>query len=120
MGTLPGAGQTIDIDDFPPFPLKHLMGFFNDVNSGQRTDPGVRGSGRIAEILSLLVLLLFIIPGLFVRKKKDYSSKVNYDSLKRISEKLRLMGINWNKKPLYNSRSPLRTCSEVSGKQKDA
>jgi hypothetical protein len=127
MEISPGVSQTININDFPPFPLKHLMDFFHDVNSGLRTNTGLGGIGRIAEMLSLLVLLLFIIPGLFVKKKKEYSSKVSYDGLKRISEKLlepslqmRLMGINWNKKPLYNNRNLLRTGNEVSGKQKDA
>ena len=83
------------------------MDFFHDVNSGQRTNIDA-GRGGIAEKLSLLVLLLFLLPLVFVKRKKKYSSNINLDGLKRISGKPRLAGINWNKKPLYNDRNQSR------------
>ncbi|MCL2802067.1 MAG: hypothetical protein FWD28_09950 [Treponema sp.] len=102
--------QSARTADFPSFPLKHLMEFFNNVNSGKRTESGAgKGgvSGGIAGNLSLLVLLLFIFPG-FIVNKKENGLKLNFDGLKRFSVKLRTMGINWNKKLLYNEKNQLQ------------
>jgi hypothetical protein len=108
------VNQSIRISDFPAFPLKHLMEFFNNVNSGNRTDAG-EGEGAAAEAnassiserLSLLVLLLFLFPGLIVGKKDNNPNKY-LDGLKRFSGKLRLIGINWNNKLVYNGRNLFR------------
>jgi hypothetical protein len=114
-----GMDKTVNTDDFPPFPLKYLMEFFYNVNSGQVIDTGKTAhdffsTGR--NNWSLLVLLLFILPGLFSKRKGSN------DGYKRIgnSGKFRLKGINWNKMPVYNDRNQLRVCSEVSSIQKDA
>jgi len=99
--------NNIDLNDFPPFPLANLMDFFNDVNNGNRTDTG-SGSGGLKETLSLLVLLIFLVPGLVLRKKHDNTAKVNMDIIKKIPGKNRLIGINWNRKLLYNDKNKLR------------
>ena len=115
------ANQAVDVDDFPPFPLENLMRFFNNVNSGQgiedvHNDAAAGGRLRFfgnyavnAQRISLLVLLLFLLPAFFINKrKKSYSSKIDFGNIKRISSKLRSKGINWNSKPLYNEKNPLR------------
>jgi hypothetical protein len=115
----------VNINDFPPFPLKDLMDFFHDVNSRQWIDTG-GGAAGTSQIFSLLVLLLFILPLFLNKKQKDHSSKSKLDNLLKAaardlfkfgaagnSGKMRLMGINWNKKSLYNERNQLRV-------QKDA
>jgi len=102
--------QSVNFSDFPPFPLKHLMEFFNNVNSGEKTNTDVntrKHDGGLAEKLSLLILLLFLLPGLTARKKDGDSRKINFDGFKRFSGKLGLIGINWNKKLLYNKKHSL-------------
>jgi len=102
------ANQAVNIDNFPPFPLKNLMDFFHNVNSGKRTDAGSGTSTRFTELMSLLVLLLFLFPGLFFRTKGDSPPKLDFSGLKRFSAELRLKGINWNKTHMYNKKNPLR------------
>jgi hypothetical protein len=96
--------QTINKYDFPPFPyqLERLMDFFHSVNSGQKTNTGFSGVGNIAETLSLLVLLLFVLPGFFIKRKNDYSLKVDFSEFRRINRVFRSADINWNKSMLYN------------------
>jgi hypothetical protein len=101
------ANQAVNIDNFPPFPLKNLMDFFHNVNSGKRTDAGSGGSTRLTELLSLFVLLFFILPGFFIKTKGD-SSKIDFSGLKAFSSKLRSKGINRNKTLVYNNKNPLR------------
>ena len=96
-----GAVQSVKMSDFPNFPLKQLMEFFNNVNNGDIVNSG-KSTGRIQENLSLLVLLLFIFPGLIFRGKNDGSNDGSFDGLKKNSRKLRSIGINWNNKLLYN------------------
>jgi hypothetical protein len=107
-----GIGQsgshTVKTSEFPPFPLKHLMDFFHDVNSGKRTDAGGGGYGRVTEMLSLLVLLIFVIPGLVIKENNDNPAKINFDDIKKFSDKSRLKGINRNKTLLYNGRNQSR------------
>ncbi|MDR0322604.1 MAG: hypothetical protein LBI28_13995 [Treponema sp.] len=101
------VSQKINLSEFPPFPLKRLMEFFHDVNNSKRTNTS--GSlGGIAEKLSLLVLLLFLLPPLFIKRKDDPSSKIDLSGLRRVSEKLRLPGINLNKSLVYNNRKTKR------------
>jgi hypothetical protein len=103
-----GAAQSVKMSDFPNFPLKQLMEFFNNVNNGDIVNSG-KSTGRIRENLSLLVLLLFIFPGLIFRGKNDGSNDGSFDGLKKNSRKLRPIGINWNNKLLYNYWSLLRS-----------
>jgi hypothetical protein len=110
------AGQSVRMSDFPSFPLKQLMDFFNNVNNGDIVNSG-KSTGRIQENLSLLVLLLFLFPGLFFMGKSGISGGNSgsssdsgaFDGLKKNSGKSRLMGINWNNKLLYNNKSILRS-----------
>jgi len=106
------ADPLTDIYDFPRFPLQDLMDFFHNVNSGYITDSAAPQTGTAGK-LSLLVLLLFILPVFFIRRNTGHPVKLDPRNLKRASEretlpgKLRLMGINWNKKLIYNE-NPLR------------
>ncbi|MCL2229692.1 MAG: hypothetical protein FWC01_01205 [Treponema sp.] len=69
------ASAEIRPGDYPPFPLKYLMEFFNTVNSGTRTTTDSRALGGIGDNLSLLVLLLFVLPGLIINNKLLYNKK---------------------------------------------
>jgi len=102
------AVQSVKMSDFPGFPLKHLMDFFNNVNNGDIINSG-KSTGRIQENLSLLVLLLLLFPGLFYRRKNDGSDSGASGGSKKKSVKLRSIGINWNNKLLYNDESLLRS-----------
>jgi hypothetical protein len=102
------VSQSVKMSDFPGFPLKHLMEFFSNVNNGDIVNSG-KNTGGIKENLSLLALLLFLFPGLFFRGKSDSSQSDSFDGLEKNSGKLRLIGINWNNKLLYNNRSLLRS-----------
>jgi len=109
--------QSDILSEFPPFPnqLKELMDFFHNVNSGQRTNtgPGITGTliaGRLftikfAEMISLLVLLIFIALGFIFKKIIDNSLYISFSNFKRNFHKLRIRYINWNKTLLYNGRS---------------
>ena len=107
---LSAANITVNMNDFPPFPLRNLMDFFNDVNSRNKTS-SIGSSGTIAGKLSLLVLLLFILPGLFIRRNNDQASKIKLNKIKIQAGgsglKSRNKGINWNKKTMYNGKSHL-------------
>ena len=94
----------IDYNDYPPFPLKQLMTFFDDVNSGAWTRPD-SGYGEITEKLLLLALLLFALPGLIIRNNRHHASKIDTKGFEKFSGILRFRGINWNKTLLYNNKS---------------
>jgi hypothetical protein len=99
------ASQSVRLSDYPDFPLRRLMDFFNNVNEGNVVNSG-KSTGRIGENLSLLVLLLFLLPGLFSRGKSGISGGSDaFDGLKKNSGKSRLIGINWTNKLLYNNKS---------------
>ena len=111
------ADQTDIISDFPPFPdqLKNLMDFFHNVNSGQKTNTGVNITGsliagrlfsiKLAEMTSLLALLLFIAAGFIFKRINDNSANTGFSGYKKILLKFRMKYINWNKTLLYNVRS---------------
>jgi len=105
------GSQYVRLSDFPPFPLKYLMEFFNNVNNGSRMDADISGrrkTGGIAERLSLLILLLFLFPG-FIAGKTENVPKITLDSFKRFSGSLRSAGINWNINLLYNKKNQTRS-----------
>ena len=83
------SNRGINFNDFPPFPLKQLMDFFNNVNIGEK---GYTSRG--SEKLALLTLLVFLIPGLLFRKRNTNLQKDNSEGFNRFSGKLRSMGIN--------------------------
>jgi len=109
---------------FPPFPLNHLIDFFHIVNSGQKTNSNYEQSGSLQEKLALLVLLLFVLAGFFIKRKDDYSLKVDFSGFRRMARKQGLqdshgIGINRNKTLLYNDRTQNRS-QTVTGYRKDA
>ena len=112
-------------EDYPPFPLKHLMDFFNSVNTGSR--PSVNtGKGRgITDYISL-ILLFFILPGLLLKGKMTAPSKIQFAGLKRVSGKLHRTDKNRIKMLLYKSKNTLSTKRSPSlflldgGSRKDA
>jgi len=112
-----GGHRSVHIKDYPDFPLNDLMEFFRSVNSGERKNSGwYTGT---AQRVSLLVLLLFILPALFVKRNIKQTLKTKPENLKRnikretLRGKLRLLGITQNKKLMYNDK-------QLSRIQKDA
>jgi len=113
---------SVNLESYPPFPLNDLMDFFHNVNSGRRMDLSYDTpvdfsrprTALITENLIYIILVLFILSGLFIKRKINYPSKIIFLNLKRTiqgdlqSGKSRIKGINWNKKPLYNSRNIVR------------
>jgi len=100
--------QSVKISDYPPFPLRHLMEFFNNVNNGVKTDT-TGGSAGVSEKISLLVLLLFLLPVFIPAKNDENNGKVNLEGVKKNSGTLRQTGLNWNKSLLYNTKKILRS-----------
>ncbi|MDR3020796.1 MAG: hypothetical protein LBU66_07835 [Treponema sp.] len=95
--------QLASIDGLPPFPLKHLMDFFNGISltsdSLQSNDGGESiGSPdytkTLPEKLSLLILLFFILAGLLIKKRKKDSPKIDLSNYKKSTGKPRFFGIN--------------------------
>ena len=91
--------------EFPEFPLKNLMTFFNDVNNGART----RNTGnieRMTDILSLVVLLLFILPGIFIRT--DNVQNNNFSGIKKIDGKQRFISFIRNNSYVNSGKNKIR------------
>jgi len=101
------ASQSVKMSDYPSFPLKQLLEFINNVNNGDIVNSGKNMGGK-SENLSLLALLLFLFPGLFYRKNNDNPKTGAVDGIKTYLGNLRLAGINWNNKLLYNERNLLQ------------
>jgi hypothetical protein len=78
----------VNIDEYPPFPLKHLMEFFVSVNTSEIVEGDVN-SENVPRYLPVFVLLLLIIPGFFINEKIKSSSEGNFAGLERISGKQR-------------------------------
>jgi hypothetical protein len=102
------VSQSVKMSDYPSFPLKHLMDFFNNVNNSNLVKSG-KNTGGIRDNLFLLVLLLFLFPSLLFRQDGDNPRGGSFDGLKTYLGKLRQTGINRNKKLLYNDKSSLRS-----------
>jgi len=82
-----GVISSVQIEDFPPFPLKDIMDFLNNVNNGNRVKTGGVADRDSGEYLSMLILLLFIIPGFLFKGKFNFPSKENLGGFKRFSGK---------------------------------
>jgi len=78
----PAAEQAFNTDDFPVFPLRHLMNFFQSVNNSEKS--GGSNKRDFADLPVLAVLLLFAIP-LFIKRQNNYPSKNNNEGIKRFS-----------------------------------
>ena len=95
------------IGDFPPFPLKNLMAFFIDVNNGERVN-NTGSTPGIVENLSLLVLLIFILPLFFVKRKSNNMQKDNLSYLNKLGEKKRLNAVNRNSSYVFSGKNTLQ------------
>jgi hypothetical protein len=91
--------QAFNMNDFPAFPLRHLMDFFQNVNEGGKA--GGKGQRNLNEIPVLALLLLFIIP-LFIKRKDTYTARNNTEGIKRFSVKPRIKNAR-NKANVYNN-----------------
>jgi|GEM_PF-1015962 len=105
-----------DLKHFPPFPLKHLMDFFHTVNSGKKTNSSDVQPGSLSEKLVLLILILFVIPGFFIKHKKDFKLKVDFSGFRKIAQETHGTGINWSKTLLYNVRKKNRSQAATIGR----
>jgi hypothetical protein len=94
------ADFPLQFDVFPSFPLKDLMEILNGKIPG-------RGAGEGVENFSLLILLVFIIPGFFLKDKIFFSRTSRFSSMKK-KEKPARADIDRKKALLYNSRNTLR------------
>jgi len=106
------AGINIKFDDYPPFPVKHLMDFLKSVNSGGKAAPN-SGGNRVLEIMSLLILLLFLLPGLLFNGKIVFSkillpAKGRFAGFKRFAGIIGRTDINRKKVLLYNGNNNSR------------
>ena len=124
----PDIGHILDtvvnIDDYPPFPLKHLMEFIDSVkNSGLVNRIGYNNHG-ITGYIPLLILLFFILPGLIldllINERINFMPKDQFAGLKRSSGVLYGTEINWRKSLLYAApgQNNIHTESSYSYKNK--
>jgi hypothetical protein len=103
-------------EQFPPFPLKNLMDFLAGVNNGGKMKR--TGRGAIAEELSLLVLLVFVFPGLLLNGKISFPQRGQFSDFSRFTGKFFSQKQRWKigtgtdktrkKVLLYNSGNDLQ------------
>jgi hypothetical protein len=102
-----GRLASINVDEYPPFPLKHLMDFFISVNTSEKIERD-ENSENISRFLPILVLLMLIIPGFLINEKVKSSARGNFSGLERISGKQR-RDINWRKTVMYKNKNNLHS-----------
>ncbi|MCL2266145.1 MAG: hypothetical protein FWC17_00075 [Treponema sp.] len=115
-----GVRNTVDVNDYPEFPLKNIIEYFSGLSpliNEEIAAPPSAGLASFADLISLFVLLLFIMPVLFTGSRKHGTPKTGFDLEKKSALRGRAKGINWNTKSLYNDRSQKRDENRV---QKDA
>jgi len=89
--------QSVNFSDYPSFPIKHLMEFFGSVNSGKNTgasgdafqETGANDAnfwGGLAENLSLLVLVVFLLPGLILRNYEYIITRKNLATVRTLKK----------------------------------
>jgi len=105
----PGEQQAFNMNDFPAFPLRHLMDFFQNVNEGGKE--GGKYKRNLNDMPVLAVLLLFMIP-LFIKRKDVYPQKSNVEGIKRFSVKPRIKNAR-NKTNVYNSKYQSRILKDA-------
>jgi hypothetical protein len=104
IGRISKISEAVNLNDFPPFPLKNLMDFFIEVNRGGKTSgdgSGAKSGAGFTEKLSFLVLLIFILPCLIINRKDGYKEKLNFSGNKNIAGKKRFMGFNRKKTSVF-------------------
>ncbi|MDR0323925.1 MAG: hypothetical protein LBI12_05730 [Treponema sp.] len=95
------------LSEFPSFPLKKMMDFFNELNNGGKTGNYV-STGGIRENLTLFILLLFIIPYFIIKRKKNNMQNINIYGMKNVSGKHRFFSINRNISHIITSKNNAR------------
>jgi len=116
--TKSSGSPKINFDDYPPFPVKHLMDFLKSVNSGGKASPNI-GGGGISENLPLLILLLFILSGLLFNGKTVFGkillpAKGRFAGFKKFAGMFRRTGINRKKVLSYNDKNTFRIRKDAS------
>jgi hypothetical protein len=77
--------QSVNYNDYPSFPIKHLMDFFSNVNSTESVETSGKSTnfyGVLAENLSLLVLVVFLLPGLILRNYEYIMAKTSLTNVR--------------------------------------
>jgi len=100
-----GGIPTVKFDEFPPFPLKNLMDFFKNVNSGGNAPAGRE---TVTDFYSPFLLLFFIFLGFFFKRKNNLRSKNDIGILKRFSLNLRWTDKNLKKVLLFDHKNNIR------------
>jgi len=98
------SSQTVNLHDYPPFPLNDLMEFFHNVNMNNKIDSGA-SHGIGDEKIPLSVLVFFMLFGLLIKTINDNLQKRGFSKYKKMAYKVHKKGINLNKSPLYNIRN---------------
>jgi hypothetical protein len=96
--------ESINIDEFPSFPLGQLTDFFNNINDGGMKG-AISGTGEIEDKICISTLLILIILGFFI--KKENKKNINFISLKKSNSNIRFKGINRTKPIMYNNKNEL-------------
>jgi len=99
--------QAFNMDDFPAFPLRHLMDFFQGVN----VESGGGNKRDYPELPVLAVFLLFAVP-LFIKRKDIYSPKNNIEGIKRFNIKPRIKSVR-NKTNVYSGNYQSRILKDA-------
>jgi len=97
------AKPVLNLQEFPPFPLQHLMDFFYNVNNSEVMND-TRNRVNVTDYLSLLVLLLLVIPGFFIKGKTGCRHKDIIDFKKIAGKRLR-KDVFWRKKLPGNEKN---------------
>ena len=105
----PGAQQAFNFDDFPAFPLRHLMDFFRGVNNEEKS--GGKKDTDFTDLPVLAVLLLFAFP-LFVKRRNIYPQKNNNEGIKRFSVMPRIKSAR-NKTNIYGGKYRTRILKDA-------
>ena len=93
------SDTAVDINEYPPFPLKHLMEFIDNVNNSGTVNKIGHNNQGITGNISLFILLLFIIPGLF--SGKFFNDRINFMPKGRFAALKRSSGALHGRKTLF-------------------
>lgn len=105
----PNSSQTqthFNKNNYPPFPLKHLMEFLNNAYTGKKIAPDSGYFGFTTGYISLFIIMLFFIPAFFLKKKSGFSLERRISDYK--TGKKRRTDIDRNKVMIYNKSNKLK------------
>ena len=98
-------------NNYPPFPLKHLMEFLNNAYTGKKITPDAGYFGFTTGYISLFITLLFFIPAFFMKNKTGFSLGRRLSDYK--TGKKRRTDIDRNKVMIYNKSNKLKVQAAV-------